>query len=116
MTGDLSAQIRRLEQQLLAPSTRASATALAGLLADDFIEFGSSGRVYSRAEVIAALVAEPTPPAESELREFRAVELAPQIVLATYRCGRSLRSSVWRHEASGWRVVFHQGTPTADAP
>ena len=35
--------LRRLEERLLQPEVRQSAEAVADLLADDFIEFGSSG-------------------------------------------------------------------------
>jgi len=35
-----------LEQSLLRPKIRRSPAAVTALLADDFVEFGSSGRVY----------------------------------------------------------------------
>lgn len=104
-------EIRELEMTLLRPETRGSPSELNRLLADGFVEFGSSGRVFTKAQVIAALDADPTSPEMPVLDDFQTRELAPDVVLATYRCGRSLRSSIWTHDGTSWRIVFHQGTP-----
>jgi hypothetical protein len=110
-------EIRELEMRLLAPSVRAARAYLEPLISDDFVEFGSSGRVYDKSKTIAVLNTElegrPEPPAVSELRVLM---LGAGAALVTYRCGPSLRSSVWRREALGWRVVFHQGTPSIATP
>ena len=114
--------IRDLELRLLQPETRASGSALRALLAEDFIEFGSSGRVYDREAIVEALAGrEPT--WRYHLSDFEAVQLAPGLVLATYRIRAipadgdqqrcSLRSSIWRHHDDGWQMLFHQGTLTA---
>lgn len=50
---------RRLEEQLLQPEVRQSAEAVADLLADDFIEFGSSGQVFNKQQIIEGLQQEP---------------------------------------------------------
>lgn len=111
--------IRHLEERLLQPDVRRSANELAELLADDFIEFGSSGRIYDRSATIAALQDES--PVEISLADFQAKMLAPDVVLATYRAIRSaseaalpaqsLRSSIWKQIDGRWQLVFHQGTP-----
>ncbi|HRC85598.1 MAG TPA: nuclear transport factor 2 family protein, partial [Thermoanaerobaculia bacterium] len=54
---ELLAHLRGLEAALLEPEVRYSEL-LEQHLAEDFVEFGSSGRRYSRAEVIAALAEE----------------------------------------------------------
>ena len=119
-TVKLEVEIRRLEERLLTPQARASPEELTRLLADDFLEFGSSGHVFDRQEVIATL---PLQPKERlVLTEFRVRLLAPTIALAMYRVVRpgeqqdvppgSLRSSIWRCSAGRWQMVFHQGTPT----
>jgi len=107
----LADEIRSLEEALLMRGGPRSAGDLGRLLADDFVEFGSSGRIYTRDEALFQLAAAPSPgqPAAT-LTDFSIRELAPHVVLATYRSGQSLRSSLWRREAGGWRVVFHQGT------
>ena len=107
-----------LELRLLDPRTRRSRADLEALLADDFVEFGSSGRVFDRESIIAAFASETS--IAFEVADFRAVALAPDVVLATYRAiargvlssRDSLRSSVWVRRADRWQMIFHQGTPT----
>ena len=43
---ETAALIRRLEEALLVPEVRKSAGQIAVLLADEFVETGSSGRIY----------------------------------------------------------------------
>jgi hypothetical protein len=108
-------EIRALELSLLTPPVRTSAERLHQLVSADFRELGASGKIYGKAEAIAALLAGPPLPASagsaSELSDFHAVEVAPGVALATYRTPRSLRSSIWRREGGAWRIYFHQGTP-----
>lgn len=106
----LQDEIRELEERLLIPAVRASAEALDRLVSDEFVEFGSSGRVYTKQSVIAQMLAEPS--ITVSVSEFHVLAVSPDVALATYRTGRSLRSSVWRREGEDWRIVFHQGTPT----
>lgn len=113
-------KIRELEISLHRREVRASREKLEALLADDFIEFGSSGGVHDKARIIEALVHEGpdawSPPA---VGDFTVHLLSSGVALATYRAIRrrsgimtdTLRSSVWRLEGDGWRMVFHQGTP-----
>ncbi len=120
MTGQaettLDAEIRRLEESLLSREVRSSPTALARLIADDFIEHGSSGRVWTKAAIIAALPTEPE--TAYTVSDFRTRRLSSTVVLATYRVTRSsagetrrsLRSSLWKLNGEQWQMVFHQGT------
>ncbi len=115
---DLTALIRQLEQRLLTPGVRRSAQEVAGLLADEFIEFGSSGRVFDKQQVIDSLQGEAA--AHWSLTHFKTSLLAPGVVLATYRATYhssagappvpSLRSSLWKWIDGRWQMVFHQGT------
>jgi hypothetical protein len=115
----LKDKILLLEEKLLTPVSRKSAEVLGGLLSDDFIEFGSSGEVYNKQQIITALQSESG--RAIALSDFQIRPLAPDIVLATYRTTsrlssdsppkRALRSSIWRFEVDGWRMIFHQGTP-----
>lgn len=110
-----------LEQSLLRPEIRRSPAAVATLLADDFVEFGSSGRVYDKTQIIQALQDE-TGEASYTVRDLRLKALAPGLGLVTYRVShrapataeavQSMRSSIWRFEAGRWQLVFHQGTKT----
>lgn len=121
MLGDpgIADQLRRLEEQLLQHETRSSPEALRALLAEDFIEFGSSGKAYTREGVIAALRSESG--VRHSLDSFDTRFLAPGVALVTYRSTRllegepnpqrSLRSSIWVMVRGRWQLVFHQGTP-----
>lgn len=118
---EISAQLRELEQSLLNPAVRRSRIRLRELLADDFMEFGSSGRVWNRTTIIDLLSKETAfvPPM---ITEFECALLAPGVALVTYRTLRtddksgerlsSLRSSIWTHVSGEWKMRFHQGTRT----
>lgn len=105
----LQDEIRELEEQLVTSAVRASADALDRLVSDEFVEFGSSGRVYTKHDVIAQMLAEPS--ITVRVADFHVLAVTPDVALATYRTGRSVRSSLWRREGEAWRIVFHQGTP-----
>jgi hypothetical protein len=115
---DTAATIHALEERLLSYGVRHSRDDLDLLLADDFVEFGASGRTFDKRAIVAALAEEQT-----ELRrvldDFRLRLLAPNVALATYVLvgtdatsarRHSLRSSVWVQRDQGWQMVFHQGT------
>ena len=113
-------QLKQLEERLLDPAVRHNSELVASLLADDFIEFGSSGRVFNKASILEDLKNEPPRPA-SLLSDFSTREIAPNAVLATYKAtrrnangeptGQSWRSSLWTNIDGRWQVTFHQGTP-----
>lgn len=110
------------ERALLTAQVRASATRLQALLAEDFVEFGASGRRYTRQDIVAELAQEADQTRYSA-DTFECVELAPGLVQLRYVSRRedaagvrlARRSSLWRQETAGWRMVFHQGTPLPDA-
>lgn len=114
----LESELLLLEQSLLNPDIRKSANYLGCLLSDDFIEIGSAGRVYSKDEVIKAMLIED--PVNIKLEDFRVSLLCSEIVLVTYKAVKfglegsdnfcSLRSSIWKLLNGGWKIVFHQGT------
>jgi len=99
--------LRALEDQLVSPAIRASASALDRLISERFVEFGSSGRIYSKQEVIAQILAAPN--IKLSVTDFDVKLLSEVVALVTYRTEASLRSSIWRCEKGEWRIVFHQG-------
>lgn len=110
-------QILQFEEKLIHPSTRRSSKELAQLIADNFIEFGSSGKVYTKQQVIEALDKEM--PDKITIENFTCTELSMEIALVTYHSTRHkqdgdkifcLRSSVWKLFDDGWKIIFHQGT------
>ena len=112
-------QLRTLEESLLTTAVRQNAEHVASLLADEFLEFGRSGRVYSKEDIIAFLQAEG--PVRLTMSDFACRTVAEGVALVTYRSARvsddgeviaALRSSVWVFRAERWQIVFHQGTST----
>jgi hypothetical protein len=102
-----------LEMELLDPVVRSDPTRMSQLLRDDFIEFGSSGRVYAKTMLIDMIAHEEH--ARVVIRDFAVRPLAPDTALVTYRSvGQSgqeaRRSSVWVKLGDDWQMVFHQGT------
>ena len=106
------AKVIDLERRLLDPATRLDRAALATLLHEDFTEFGASGRVYDREQIVDALIA--TDGSVATASNFEATRLGPDAVLLTYRTDApALRSSVWLRDEDGtWRMLHHQGTTT----
>jgi hypothetical protein len=104
-----------LETSLHKRHVRNSPDAVSELLAGEFIEFGSSGRIWDKPAIIAKLRNEAFD-AQVMVEEFKARELAPDVVLVTYIAkhggspGSSLRSSIWKLTGGKWQMVFHQGT------
>jgi hypothetical protein len=104
--------IRVLEEQLLQPELRTSPERLAALLADEFIEIGSSGRVYNKQQIIDLLRHEGGQGSPPTLRDFSARRLAAEVILVIYSIveSQTIRSSVWKLIDGRWQMVFHQGT------
>jgi len=112
--------LRALECELHEPKARRDEKRLDELLDPGFREFGRSGAAYERADIFELLSNE-VPPAKVQAQGFKALELAPSVVLLTYQSAHvshagsveryTNRSSIWRFEDSRWQMVFHQGTP-----
>ena len=100
------------------PEVRHSSETLLSLLADEFCEFGSSGRIFTRGEVIDYLQRES--PRAFSIADFSVTRLAPGVALVKYQAvrrnelgqpgSRSLRSSLWVLRDGRWQLLFHQGT------
>jgi hypothetical protein len=111
-------ELRSLELSALDPTVRSSPGLLSRLLADDFIEFGSYGKIYDKQQIIDQLQSRSS--AEYSVTNLQVELLSSSIALVTYRCFRSsqidrgknisLRSSIWRKGNESWQMVFHQGT------
>ncbi len=112
----LAAHLRALELRLLEPAVRASREELERLLDPQFVEFGASGRRFERGDIVAELANEVA--ANYRAHDFECIELSPTLAQLRYlsttvRGGQVLqarRSSLWQRGASGWRMLFHQGT------
>jgi hypothetical protein len=107
-------EVLALERELQTAAGRGDRDRLEALLADDFREVGASGRVWDRAAILDLLAAEPGDAAEIEVGGLTGRVVGPGCVLTCWdssRAGRrARRTSLWRRDATGWRLVHHQGT------
>lgn len=100
------------ERALLGDALRSDASAVAGLLHPQWIEVGQSGRVWTRAEMLASIA----PLAERVgLEVVQAEQIDVDTVLLVWRAvGHTsdvLRSSLWVRTHGQWQQRYHQGTP-----
>lgn len=110
-------ELRRLEEAMWRAETRFDRAFQEAHFADDFVEFGRSGRVYGRRDIIRT----DGHPIEASLPlpDFAVRVLAEGVVLVTYNSAvvydgqteYTRRSSIWSRKGSDWVMRFHQGTP-----
>jgi ribonuclease HI len=103
----------RLERALLTDEVRSDPAAVAALLDPAWEEVGRSGRLLTRAELLASVA--PLEPRVT-LEPVSVTTVAPGVVLLVWRgvsdSGESaLRSSLWVRSGERWLQRFHQGTP-----
>jgi hypothetical protein len=123
-SGNLADLLLSLEKQLMDSDFRKDREQVSALLAEDFREFGSSGRVWSRATILDLLVSEKTYTAPA-IEDFAIRSIGPETLLVTYGTLRattesgtsqaSLRCSIWVLRENRWQIIFHQGTKIPDA-
>ncbi len=106
------------ELRLLDPRVRASPELVSELLDPEFSEIGSSGKIWTRSDIIIAVVEEAkTLHKPIQAHDMRGDLLADGVVHLTYTSEsegrRAFRSSLWRRTKTGWRLYFHQGTLAA---
>jgi ribonuclease HI len=118
---EICEHLMRCERALLDPAVRRDRAQVEAFLAEDFQEFGSSGRVWDRQTIVESLATAlyTAPTAE----QMRCTRITADAALITYRTVRiesstgarteTLRSSLWIKESGRWRVRFHQGTRTS---
>jgi len=111
-THEVRDELLRLELALASRDPTGIDGGLLSLIADDFVEFGKSGRVWTARSVREVVEGSPTQPVS--IVDFEVAELADGVVLATYSIAGPpsvLRSSIWVRRDGRWSVRFHQGTP-----
>ena len=108
-----------LEKRLLSEQARSSRTELDALLSDDFIEFGKSGKIFNKDDILNSLPKEVR--LNIQAKDFKFYLLSDDILQLTYKSSsrtghgktvHALRSSIWKKYPSGWKMEFHQGTVT----
>jgi hypothetical protein len=111
-------ELKKLEQGLWTAEFRFDRAWMEAVLAEDFIEFGRSGRIYSRQQCLD--VPEDAIDIVMPLPNFEIRPLGADIVQITYtsivtygdEVERANRSAIWLKTTGGWKLKFHQGTPT----
>lgn len=109
--------LRRLEEELWREETRFDTLRMNELMADDFLEFGRSGRAYRKDDTLE--VTHQTIDAVLPLPELRIRLIGENVAQVTYNSEVTYdgvveyarRSSIWSRTESGWVMRFHQGTP-----
>jgi hypothetical protein len=118
---NLEELLLKLEQQLMDPVFLKDRARVSALLADDFREFGSSGRIWSRDEILNSSETLQTAPL---VEDFSVKTIGPELVQVTYRTLKrvpggkpqaALRSSLWIRRGTRWQMFFHQGTKIPNA-
>ena len=105
-------EIESLEKKLLVSASRKSINTLDELLDDDFKEFGKSGLVCNKQDILNRLPNEE--PREFNVKYFEGKSVgyfAYLINFTTLESGiEMLRSSIWKSIDGRLQTVFHQGT------
>jgi hypothetical protein len=117
--------ILELEKKLMDNDVRANADKLKELLENDFIEFGSAGKVYKYAEGDVFDNKENTD-MQYEILDYSFRELAPDVVLMIYKVKKtdlfmkkeelSLRSSIWRKKHNDTKIFLQQNCTGGNQP
>lgn len=113
---NLKEHIYSLETTLLQEEVRKSVERLKELIADDFVEYSSTGEIYNKESVLNRLPYEDDP--QITMINFELKYLSPTSALTTFKVfikskmKYSLRSSVWQLNDGKWQMTFHQGTVT----
>lgn len=111
-----------LEKQLHSFEVRSNPERISQLLSQNFFEFGSSGKIWTRETILKELSSEDGI-TKIESSNYRATPLTSDVVLITYistmvnpdqKQASFLRSSIWNKSHGSWKMVFHQGTPKQD--
>ncbi|KIL43315.1 nuclear transport factor 2 family protein [Jeotgalibacillus campisalis] len=114
MNEQLRNQFRELEEWHINTEVRKSKEELDKILANDFFEIGSSGRMFTKQECLDDGVSQ----AEMSIHQYEIHPLSESLVLSTYlianhtRKRNTLRSSIWKKIDGRWQLFFHQGTVT----
>lgn len=114
-------ELTHLEEAMWIASSRYDPEFQSRHFANDFCEFGRSGRIYSRAQSLVDDLAPEAIGARIPLDALALRRLDAHSVLLTYnshveKAGivqHARRSSIWSKIAGTWVMRFHQGTPYA---
>ena len=114
-TSELQDHLHSLEERLLHPDRETDRRTLTGLLAEDFKEFCTSGRIFNLQQLTDSLLT--SSPRSATMSRFYVSPLGPDAALATYHIATATSSShhasIWVQRDNRWQLIFHQGTISA---
>jgi len=123
MTKDDIQKFYNFETSLHKQEVRNNPDVVSRIVADDFKEFGKSGGVADKQDVLNGLPAEEVD-LEVDVTNFETKQLSETVVLVTYTASMldndnvttvtTNRSSIWVFSDNQWQMVFHQGTKVAE--
>lgn len=107
----------KLEMSLWVNETRNSKEFLEGVLHPDFKEFGRSGNIYNKQDIIDSTDLDIN--AIFPFKNLTVKDINDTTFLVTYQSAlnknneiiKSNRSSIWILTEEGLKLLFHQGTP-----
>ena len=113
-------ELQCLEQELWIAETRCDRAYMETVMAPDFFEFGRSGRIYKREEILAH--GSGTIEAVIPLQNLNIKLLSADVAQVTYDSEatfdgdveKARRSSIWSKSGESWKLRFHQGTAFFD--
>jgi hypothetical protein len=122
-TDELLTHLKSLEVHLHQTDAWNDPSGISAILHARFVEFGSSGATYTRAQIIESLGGPSAGPAvRIWSQDYRLHLQESGLALLLYHSAHigyddrlvrhTLRSSLWQNTADGWQMLFHQGTPT----
>jgi hypothetical protein len=118
---ELEEQLIAKEIDIVAAQKRRDFSAVEAVLAEEFHEIGSSGKMFSKSEVLEAI--QEVQIIDYSFEHFELLPVDDGYVILTYiatvrrnhqgqeHCNRAHRSSTWMMRNGSWQAVFHQATP-----
>lgn len=114
-SAQLQAHLHSLEERLLHPDRETNRGELNSLLAPEFKEFCTSGRIFNINQLMSALTNSSA--RSATMSHFYVTPLGEEAALATYHIttanSTSHHSSIWVKRGEQWQMLFHQGTIAA---
>ena len=109
---ELQQHLYELEERLLHPDRAEDRAALISLLAEDYQEFCSNGKVANYELAVEYILNHK--PRAATIHHYVVTPLSDVSALATYRLTTAVavtyRSSIWVFRNDRWQLFFHQGT------
>ncbi len=112
-------ELIRLEEAMWREATRFDPAFQQSRFAGDFFEFGRSGKIHARAQIISSLpqpigAVLPWPDLAIRMLDVNTAQITYTSKVQCDRgCEYARRSSIWTRTFGGWVIRFHQGTPCA---